>query len=156
MALDDLRASGKDVPFILVSGTLGDAEAVRAMKAGAQDYVLKGELTRLPMAVEREVRDAAMRAEQTRMSEHLVISERMASAGMLAAGVAHEINNPLAIAMTNLEFIADMVARAASAGTTAATRLRRSSSSRAHRFVRAPRGTLDRLGERGGRSASSS
>jgi signal transduction histidine kinase len=113
MALDDLRASGKDIPFILVSGTLGDAEAVRAMKAGAQDYVLKGELTRLPMAVEREVREAAMRAEQMLMREHLVISERMASAGMLAAGVAHEINNPLAIAMTNLEFIADMVARAA-------------------------------------------
>jgi signal transduction histidine kinase len=110
-ALADLRSTGKDIPFILVSGTVGEAGAVTAMKAGAQDYVLKGDLTRLSVAVEREVRETALRAEQTRMREHLVISERMASAGMLAAGVAHEINNPLAIAMTNLEFICETLAR---------------------------------------------
>jgi signal transduction histidine kinase len=111
MALADLHATGKDIPFILVSGTVGEAGAVTAMKAGAQDYVLKGDLTRLPVAVEREVRETAVRAAQTRMREQLVISERMASAGMLAAGVAHEINNPLAIAMTNLEFICETLAR---------------------------------------------
>src|SRR5580704_2919085 len=110
-ALSDLRATGKDIPFILVSGTVGEAGAVTAMKAGAQDYVLKGDLTRLPVAVEREVREASVRAEQTRMREQLVISERMASAGTLAAGVAHEINNPLAIAMTNLEFLAETLVR---------------------------------------------
>jgi signal transduction histidine kinase len=114
MALADLHATGKDIPFILVSGTVGEAGAVTAMKAGAQDYVLKGDLTRLSVAVEREVRETAIRAEQTRMREHLVISERMASAGMLAAGVAHEINNPLAIAMTNLEFVCETLARIAS------------------------------------------
>jgi signal transduction histidine kinase len=114
MALADLHATGKDIPFILVSGTVGEAGAVTAMKAGAQDYVLKGDLTRLSVAVEREVRETAVRAEQTRMREHLVISERMASAGMLAAGVAHEINNPLAIAMTNLEFVTETLARIAS------------------------------------------
>jgi signal transduction histidine kinase len=110
-ALADLRATGKDIPFILVSGTVGEAGAVTAMKAGAQDYVLKGDLSRLPVAVEREVREMSVRAEQQRMREQLVMSERMASAGTLAAGVAHEINNPLAIAMANLEFVADTLER---------------------------------------------
>ena len=110
-ALADLRASGKDIPFILVSGTVGEAGAVSAIKAGAHDYVLKGDLSRLPLAVEREVREMALRAEQMRLRERLVISERMASAGTLAAGVAHEINNPLAVAMTNLEFVSEALAR---------------------------------------------
>lgn len=108
-ALADTRAAGKDVPFILVSGTIGEVVAVNAMKAGAQDYVLKGSLGRLSLAVEREVREAAGRARQRKMSEELVISERMASAGMLAAGVAHEINNPLAVVMANLDFVIGIV-----------------------------------------------
>jgi signal transduction histidine kinase len=108
-ALADLRKSGKDIPFILVTGTIGEAGAVAAMKAGAHDYVLKGDLSRLPVAVDRELREASVRAEQRKMREQLLISERMASAGMLAAGVAHEINNPLAVAMTNMEFVAEAV-----------------------------------------------
>jgi signal transduction histidine kinase len=103
VALADLRATGRDIPFILVSGTVGETVAVEAMKAGAKDYVLKGALTRLPMAVDRELREVRVRAEQARMREWLVISDRMASAGTLAAGVAHEINNPLAVVLTNLD-----------------------------------------------------
>jgi signal transduction histidine kinase len=109
-ALEDLRASGLDIPFILVSGTIGEAVAVEAMRAGAQDYVLKQDLTRLPVAIARERRERAIRADQARMREQLMVSERMASAGMLAAGVAHEINNPLAVVVTNTDFIADAVA----------------------------------------------
>jgi signal transduction histidine kinase len=112
-ALKDLQASGKDIPFILVSGTIGEEVAVQAMKAGARDYVLKKDLTRLAMAVSREVEESAVRAEQARMRERLVISERMASAGTLAAGVAHEINNPLGVAMANVEFAADALSRMA-------------------------------------------
>jgi signal transduction histidine kinase len=110
-ALADLKATGKDIPFILISGTIGEAVAVSAIKAGAQDYVLKADLTRLPVAVRREVRESRVRAEQSKIRQRLVVSERMASAGTLAAGVAHEINNPLAIAMANLDLAAGAVLR---------------------------------------------
>ncbi len=113
-ALADLHAIGKDIPFILVTGSLGEAGAVAAMKAGAQDYVLKSDLSRLSGAVEREVREMQVRAERRKMREQLMISERMAAAGMLAAGVAHEINNPLAVAMANADFIAEILSLALS------------------------------------------
>src|SRR5580658_10851518 len=112
-ALVDAREAGKDIPFILVSGTIGETEAVNAMRAGAQDYVLKDRLDRLPVAVEREGREARVRAKQRKMSEQVAISERMASAGMLAAGVAHEINNPLAVVMANLDFVTTLLGQLA-------------------------------------------
>ena len=60
-ALDVLHASGDDVPFILISGTIGEDVAVSAMKAGAHDYLMKDNLTRLVPAVQRELRDAVDR-----------------------------------------------------------------------------------------------
>src|SRR5258708_10040136 len=77
-ALEDLRASGLDIPFILVSGTIGEAVAVEAMRAGAQDYVLKQDLTRLPVAIARELRERAIPADQAQMREHLSLSARIA------------------------------------------------------------------------------
>ncbi len=105
LALQDARASGKDLPFILVSGTIGESAAVELMRAGAHDYLLKDQLVRLPAAIEREVADARLRAEQRHLREQLLISERMASAGLIAAAVAHEINSPLAVVVANLDFL---------------------------------------------------
>ena len=48
-----------DLPFIFVSGTLGEDYAIRALRNGATDYVLKTNLVRLPAAVERALKDAA-------------------------------------------------------------------------------------------------
>src|SRR6266852_8385564 len=67
--MDALRLAKElapDTPFIFVSGTLGEEYAIRALKNGATDYVLKTNLVRLPAAVERalqEARELAMRRE---------------------------------------------------------------------------------------------
>lgn len=61
-ALAIVKASQLDIPFIVVSGTIGDASAVALMKAGAHDYLMKDNLSRLSEAVRREVRDAQVRA----------------------------------------------------------------------------------------------
>src|SRR5262249_35668665 len=63
-ALALLRESGCNLPFIIVSGAIGEDTAVAAMKAGAQDYIMKDNLARLITAVERELREAAGRPEQ--------------------------------------------------------------------------------------------
>ena len=55
-ALEIVKASGKDLPFLIVSGGIGESTAVAAMKAGAHDYLMKGNLARLVPVVEREVR----------------------------------------------------------------------------------------------------
>ena len=61
-ALALIRSCNPDLPFIFVSGTLGEDVAVAAMRAGAQDYLVKGNLKRLVPAVERELREVAVRA----------------------------------------------------------------------------------------------
>ena len=62
-ALALLQESGLDIPFIIVSGVIGEEAAVAAMRAGAHDYVMKGNLPRLIPAIERELRDAEKRRE---------------------------------------------------------------------------------------------
>lgn len=104
-ALALVRQRGFDLPFIIISGTIGEETAVEAMRAGANDFMPKGALARLLPAIDRELRDAAARAERKKMREQLLISERMASVGMLSASVAHEINNPLAVVLANLEIV---------------------------------------------------
>ena len=63
-ALELLKASGLDLPFIIVSGTIGEDQAVAAMKTGAHDYLMKGKLARLVPAVQRELHDARVRCER--------------------------------------------------------------------------------------------
>lgn len=70
-ALTLLKEKGLDLPFIIVSGSIGEEIAVAAMKAGACDYVLKNNLARLVPAVERELREAWVRIERRRAEETL-------------------------------------------------------------------------------------
>ena len=70
-ALALVRERAPDLPFIFVSGTIGEDVAVAAMRTGAHDYIMKGNLTRLAPAVERELREANVRRERTRANERV-------------------------------------------------------------------------------------
>jgi signal transduction histidine kinase len=74
-ALNIVRTGGFDLPFIVVSGTIGEDVAVAAMKAGAHDYLIKDRLARLAPAVERELREAADRRERQHAESALRESE---------------------------------------------------------------------------------
>src|ERR671913_1812486 len=75
-ALDLLRCKGfVDLPFIIVSGQIGEDAAVAAMKAGAHDYLMKDNLARLNSAIERELREADVRRERRQAEVALRASE---------------------------------------------------------------------------------
>ncbi len=133
-ALDLARDHCPGLPFIVVSGAVGEEKAVELLKQGVTDYVLKERLDKLPLAIKRalaeiETQKAQSLAEDAlkHLNEELeqrvvertaelesaynelkiaqsriLQQEKMASIGQLAAGVAHEINNPLGFLLSNL------------------------------------------------------
>ncbi len=74
-ALQLLQQQRRDLPFIIVSGTIGEETAVAAMKAGAHDYLTKGNLARLVPAIEREMREAEERRKRNQAEQALRESE---------------------------------------------------------------------------------
>ncbi len=74
-ALELLHERGLDIPFIIASGTIGEESAVDALRAGAHDFVLKDKPVRLLHAIDREVRDARVRAAKRQAEEDLRASE---------------------------------------------------------------------------------
>ena len=84
-ALRVLKETDLDLPFIIVSGAIGEDIAVEAMRAGAHDYVLKGNLARLIPAIERELREAVERRERRRAERALRESQELYEMLVLAS-----------------------------------------------------------------------
>ncbi|MBN2082715.1 response regulator [bacterium] len=70
-ALNIVKSTQEDIPFIIVSGTIGEETAVEVMKAGAHDYIMKDKLARLVPAIERELREAETRRQRRAMESRL-------------------------------------------------------------------------------------
>jgi two-component system, cell cycle sensor histidine kinase and response regulator CckA len=94
-ALAILHESGQDLPFIVVSGMVGEESAVNMMKRGAHDYLMKGSLARLGPAVERELREAQGRRERRSAEQALRDSEERFRAFFLQA--------PIGVALADLD-----------------------------------------------------
>lgn len=87
-ALEITRAADPDLPFIFVSGSIGEERAVEALRSGATDYVLKDRMARLRTAIERALGERHVRRQ-------LEQERRISSLGRIAATMAHEFNNVL-------------------------------------------------------------
>ncbi|TMH10011.1 MAG: response regulator, partial [Betaproteobacteria bacterium] len=90
-ALAIARESRADIPFIFISGTIGENVAVDMMKAGADDYVMKNNLARLLPALERELREAEVRRGRRLAEQRLKESEAGLHRAQVMAKIAHVI-----------------------------------------------------------------
>jgi response regulator RpfG family c-di-GMP phosphodiesterase len=78
-ALEIIKSAGLDLPFIIVSGTIGEESAISALKAGAHDFIIKGKYARLGPAIERELGEAMVRSQRRKAETDLREKEHLLS-----------------------------------------------------------------------------
>ncbi|MFZ4774270.1 MAG: hybrid sensor histidine kinase/response regulator [Terrimicrobiaceae bacterium] len=100
-ALEIVKAQWPEIPFILVSGVLGEEVAVESLKKGATDYILKDRPSRLVPAVRRAMEEVEMRVEKKYLEEQILRTQKLELFGELAGGLAHDFNNILTVIMSN-------------------------------------------------------
>ena len=100
-ALELLKQSGHDLPFIIVSGTIGEESAVNALKGGAHDFIIKGNFARLIPAIQRELKDAEIRRERRERERELeaiaLVSSKLRMAKTLDEMLAYLLDQALAL-----------------------------------------------------------
>ena len=94
-ALDIAREQARGVPFLFVSGAMGEESAIEALRRGATDYVLKHALARLPSAVRRALAEAGERRAREQAEAELLRVQRYESLALLASGLSHDLRNVL-------------------------------------------------------------
>ncbi len=100
-ALEIVKSQWPDIPFILVSGVLGEDVAVESLKKGATDYILKDRPSRLVPAVRRAMEEVELRIEKKYLEEQVLRAQKVELFGELAGGLAHDFNNILTVIMSN-------------------------------------------------------
>jgi len=100
-ALRLARQVAPDIPFLIVSGAIGEEVAVDSLKNGATDYILKDRLSRLAPAVRRALDEVSLRRDRKSLGDQLSRAQKLEIFGELAGGVAHDYNNMLTIIMAN-------------------------------------------------------
>jgi signal transduction histidine kinase len=106
-ALKIAQETPQQVPFIFLSGGIGEHLAVECLHRGATDYVLKGNPARLIPAVRRALEESRIKRAKEQAERELAHGEKMVLLGQLSAGIAHEINNPITYINLNMETLKD-------------------------------------------------
>jgi len=91
-ALKLVQDKNIDIPFIIVSGAIGEDTAVTTMKSGAHDYLMKDKLAKLVVAIEREIREAKMRQDKKKTDEMLKMSEEISVIPLMIPRWAFELS----------------------------------------------------------------